>query len=85
MGKRQFPEYVIEEHARSLFHYHEWTPHDQDLPDHVPDHLRPRYRGERCTRCDAVRWLHQNYQPGDERFDGFCIDDTDKHTYTEGE
>ena len=53
-----------------LYHYHEWVPHVEDMPDHVPHHVRHRYRAERCVRCDEVRWVR---------------DDTDNDTDTESE
>ena len=68
-----------------LYHYHEWVPHVEDMPDHVPHHVRHRYRAERCVRCDAVRWLRDDYRPPAAHIDGHCFDDTDKHTDTEGQ
>ena len=43
-----------------LYHYHEWVPHVEDMPDHVPHHVRHRYRAERCVRCDEVRWVRDD-------------------------
>ena len=88
MGKRRFPEYVLEEHARQLFHVHEWVGVDDNPPDHIPEQMRHRYRGQRCHRCDAVRWLRDDYRPPDGRFDGICYDfntDNDNDTDTESE
>ena len=82
MGKRRFPEYVLEEHATQLFHVHEWLGIDDDPPAHIPEDLRHRYRGQRCQRCDAVRWLRDDYQPPAGRFDGLCFD-TKTHTESE--